>query len=91
MFCICLLTGCALAYYFGYNVYKINFKDSDEPFKIVSVRWRYIDDDNTIQNTGVKVVAFLGNGEEIIVKEFRDDDMEYNILCADELIEKIKE
>ena len=86
--CICLLICCAISYYFGYNMYKINFKGSDNPFKITSVGWRYID---AAQNFGVMVVALLDNGEEIIVKEFRDDDMEYNILCARELIEKIKE
>ena len=86
--CICLLIGCAISYYFGYNMYKINFKGSDEQFKITSVGWRYID---AAQNFGVMVVALLDNGEEIIIKEFRDDDMEYNILCARELIEKIKE
>ena len=91
--CICLLIGCAISYYFGYNMYKINFRGSDEQFKITSVGWRYIDmaHEPLTQNFGVMVVALLDNGEEIIVKEFRDDDMEYNILCARELIEKIKE
>lgn len=89
--CICLLIGCAISYYFGYNMYKINFKGSDEQFKITSVGWRYTCDKDAVQNLFVMVVALLDNGEEIIVKEFRDDDMEYNILCARELIEKIKE
>ena len=89
--CICLLIGCAISYYFGYNMHKINFKGSDEQFKITSVGWRYTSDKDAVQNLFVMVVALLDNGEEIIVKEFRDDDMEYNILCARELIEKIKE
>lgn len=46
-----------------------------------------------VDDTSYEVVrdAYLGSEQEVIIKRFRDDDAEYNLLQAKELCDKLNE
>lgn len=94
-----VIASCAIFTWIGFKIGKEPNKSPDIPERLTlpdtvrlwDVDWEYAND-MVVHRVNVYGYVYI-NSEEIkaIIKTFSDDDMDYNIRCAEELIDKIYE
>ena len=94
-----LITGCIISAWSGYELGKTVNKANEitEPqilpntVRLYNVGWEFVND-MVVYRVHVYGYIYINDDKiRLIIKTFSDEDMDYNIRCAEELIDKITE
>ena len=94
-----VIASCAIFTWLGFKIGKEPNKSPDIPERLTlpdkvrlwEVRWEFASD-MVVRRVNVYGYVYINSEAiKVIIKTFSDDDMGYNIRCAEELIDKICE